>query len=1063
MKTHRFLLLATVLAMSVAAVLIGLAGCDEDPVISNNPPRFSENPLNYAPRDNVDNVSINPTIEWACGDPDGDPMTFDVYFGSSLSSRPTAMDLTTNRYSPGRLQYKTRYYWYVVASDGEDTCCSDTFRFTTVDEDPACRVSRTTIDFGVVPIDSCRRDSFEISNDGGSELSGDVSMSCGDYVIRKGRGGFHLERDESVWVVVDFCPSSAATQECVIQLGTACTNVICRGTVAETVSSPDTPNGPSSGHIDSLYTFFSGGASSNLEHALEYQFDFDDGETSTWKSSTAASHSWGDSGTYCIRARARCIAHPTITSEWSECHIIDIEEGCSVGLPTISGPDSLCPDETGYFTASGSVCSCGPIEYRFFFDDGDTTEWSDLATADHRWSERRGYSIRAQTRCSQQTEVVSDWSGAHNCIVAFRPVCEVSESHINFYNVCVSGSKERTFTITNSGCGRLSGTVTSNSPTVFKVVGDPTYSLDDGESDTIRVSFEPRTVGAKQATILLGSTCPSIQCSGTGDDCEPPVCSLSTTSLGFGTVCAGDIADRSFQICNAGAGTLTGSIRENCDEFTIGQGAGPYSLGAGECKGVSIRFRPESEGSKTCNIETGCGSYVRCSGTGDTPHCTVGPTQLKFGDVCVGSHADREFTIRNTGCGNLSGSITVDCVHYRIISGGGPYSLGAGQNKTVTVRFEPTSSGTKNCTIHTGSGCLDVECTGSGDNCCSALSPSVAGPASLCESQGGTYSASGGGCTCGPTEHRFQWGDGAISNWSSSSSASHSWSPGDYCIRAQTRCADDHGVESPWSSCKNVSVESHIVSTPDQPDGPDMWYTGQPVRFSTGGSHCSCVHSIRYRFEWGDGSQSSWSSSIEATHEYNTTGEMQVRAQARCAADGNITSNWSSSKTVSICGSGQPLVADDSYVVSGDSTENYGGDGDLYIGDGVQTYIRFDLSSVPNTGSIENAALKLHVGSLIGSTNAIIARARSPWNENTITWNNQPGPHIPIEPYEVDKPNGQFQWWVINVTDIVREWIVEGEPNCGFLLSAEESGQVLISIDSKEGDYAPRLEVNYCP
>ena len=73
------------------------------------------------------------------------------------------------------------------------------------------------------------------------------------------------------------------------------------------------------------------------------------------------------------------------------------------------------------------------------------------------------------------------------------------------------------------------------------------------------------------------------------------------------------------------------------------------------------------------------------------------------------------FTIKNNGGGTVTGSVSESCSHYSIAIGDGPYSLGAGDSVVVTVRFEPTSSGTKTCTIETGAAiCSDVPCEGTG-------------------------------------------------------------------------------------------------------------------------------------------------------------------------------------------------------------------------------------------------------------------------------------------------------------------------------------------------------------
>jgi len=97
------------------------------------------------------------------------------------------------------------------------------------------------------------------------------------------------------------------------------------------------------------------------------------------------------------------------------------------------------------------------------------------------------------------------------------------------------------------------------------------------------------------------------------------------------------------------------------------------------------------------------------------PECSISQTSLNFGTVQVSSSSNRTFTITNDGGGTLSGSVSESCSHYSIVSGGGPYNLGAGQSRSVTVRFSPSSSGTKTCTISTGSACASVSGTGIGD------------------------------------------------------------------------------------------------------------------------------------------------------------------------------------------------------------------------------------------------------------------------------------------------------------------------------------------------------------
>jgi len=77
---------------------------------------------------------------------------------------------------------------------------------------------------------------------------------------------------------------------------------------------------------------------------------------------------------------------------------------------------------------------------------------------------------------------------------------------------------------------------------------------------------------------------------------------------------------------------------------------------------------------------------------------TVTPSSIDFGGVSVGSSADKNFTVKNTGGGILAGNASTSAP-YSIVSGGS-YSLSGGQSQTVTVRFSPTAGGTFNGNVN---------------------------------------------------------------------------------------------------------------------------------------------------------------------------------------------------------------------------------------------------------------------------------------------------------------------------------------------------------------------------
>ena len=99
---------------------------------TNNPPN---SPFSPNPSDNATNISVSSNLSWNCSDPDGDPLTYDVYFGTD--STPDYGELvSTNQsgtsYNLNTLNNATTYYWKIVAKDnnGNETT-GDTWQFTT--------------------------------------------------------------------------------------------------------------------------------------------------------------------------------------------------------------------------------------------------------------------------------------------------------------------------------------------------------------------------------------------------------------------------------------------------------------------------------------------------------------------------------------------------------------------------------------------------------------------------------------------------------------------------------------------------------------------------------------------------------------------------------------------------------------------------------------------------------------------------------------------------------------------------------------------------------------------
>jgi len=96
----------------------------------NKAPIIQSNP---SPSDKATNQQLTLTLGWTCNEPDGDTVTYDVYFGTgSNPSTKISSNQTDNKLNKSNLSQGTTYYWKVVAKDSKGaTTEGPIWRFTT--------------------------------------------------------------------------------------------------------------------------------------------------------------------------------------------------------------------------------------------------------------------------------------------------------------------------------------------------------------------------------------------------------------------------------------------------------------------------------------------------------------------------------------------------------------------------------------------------------------------------------------------------------------------------------------------------------------------------------------------------------------------------------------------------------------------------------------------------------------------------------------------------------------------------------------------------------------------
>ena len=95
--------------------------------LNNVAPNLPGNPV---PANNATNVFTAQPLQWSGGDPDGQPVTYTVAFGTGNPPSDVAT-VTQAVYAPGMIT-NTTYYWRIIATDGISQTIGPVWQFTTI-------------------------------------------------------------------------------------------------------------------------------------------------------------------------------------------------------------------------------------------------------------------------------------------------------------------------------------------------------------------------------------------------------------------------------------------------------------------------------------------------------------------------------------------------------------------------------------------------------------------------------------------------------------------------------------------------------------------------------------------------------------------------------------------------------------------------------------------------------------------------------------------------------------------------------------------------------------------
>ena len=284
----------------------------------------------------------------------------------------------------------------------------------------------------------------------------------------------------------------------------------------------------------------------------------------------------------------------------------------------------------------------------------------------------------------------------------YGTVCEPSRLTIQVFNVGAADLRI-------DSVQRLVG---STGFQVDPLPGTP-LTVAPGEEVDFTVSFSPTTPGtAESAIIRIASNDPGapyvdLMATGTGGVARSEL--MVADGGDFGRVCRGSFADRELTVNNSGDCPLSiTAITSSSPDFSAPTVlAYPLRVAPGTSITVPIRFQPAAIGSSSATIKVvsdavNSPAQVRVTGMAPPPRLVLSiADDGDFGHVCVGDFEDLPLTLSNSGDCPLTVTALTSSSPEFVPPGihAVPLTIAPGAAATVSLRFRPTSFGSKSAVI----------------------------------------------------------------------------------------------------------------------------------------------------------------------------------------------------------------------------------------------------------------------------------------------------------------------------------------------------------------------------
>jgi hypothetical protein len=287
------------------------------------------------------------------------------------------------------------------------------------------------------------------------------------------------------------------------------------------------------------------------------------------------------------------------------------------------------------------------------------------------------------------------------------------------------------FQISNSGGSPLGpvSVALTDSPDFGLAVDDCTgLTLAPQQSCPVEVQFQPRLRGARSGTLEVSAPSTASSTVGlAGVGLLPAALAFAPASWQFPPTVVGDVS-RPVRLVLTNTGDVTAGSQvqltvaaggTDVGEFALEATGCPRELPGGAACELALTFAPRAAGARSAEVvaaaQPGGTARIPVTATGQaTAALTLAPSSgssVNFGDVTVGSSAEQEYLVTNSGdqaasalevtlvgAGfNLQPPAAGDCK-------GNETKLSGGSSCTIRVRLAPTSVGTYSATLRVAAG-----------------------------------------------------------------------------------------------------------------------------------------------------------------------------------------------------------------------------------------------------------------------------------------------------------------------------------------------------------------------